>query len=434
MKKAINLSALLISAIILSLCACKKNVQQAENNTTEPTEVETSGEDTETRNATRTATSAKGDNQKQTVYNFPNFMKFDLNDWELLWEKEHEIGDAWGTAYRYKKGSQELEFDDGESTYGYYQDFKLFDSNGKLLKERNFFHADGLISETITDYSRKPAIQYTRAQEKAVDYDLVNSPDKPLTASGEWKKSTIGAEKAPWAKKSYSIPDQFAYYKQAAKKKIVMSNLYDEYITKYFIIGWSEAGHLAYAEYQGGDALNMYLYIQDLQSDKMVVNQKLDFDMENFGTEGNEEEDPGPKTFWKDSQKRIDQKLNQYKIKPIFSQPKVRTFPAKISLSSGSDLVYDTKIEATRRKNYMGDGEEIGKDKISVIRKSDNKRKVVSTHNYDKDSFTQFSGVLGYLKNPYEDDRIAVLKVYDAHSFEGNSSYIAFIGCDLTNF
>lgn len=130
----------------------------------------------------------------ETAFNFPHFMKFDLKNWKKISEKEYEEGDSWGTIYRYQKDNQILEFNDGLSSYGYFQAFQLFDSSKKILKKRDFYYSDGFLNETVVDYTTEPAQEYKRNQEKKVDYKLWESTKKPLLVSGDWLIAQIKGE------------------------------------------------------------------------------------------------------------------------------------------------------------------------------------------------------------------------------------------------
>lgn len=139
-------------------------------------------------NATKSANA-----NSATTYDFEHFLLFDSNNWEKIAEKKDEgEGDAWGTIYRYKKDNLTLELYDGNSSYGYFQNYKLFDKENELMRERDFSYSDGYMSETVKDYMTHK--QYTREEERSVKYDLWATKNKPLMASGEWTISTIEME------------------------------------------------------------------------------------------------------------------------------------------------------------------------------------------------------------------------------------------------
>ena len=126
-----------------------------------------------------------------SAIDFKHFMKLDLSKWEKVKTEKYEEGDAWGTTYQYKRDNQTLKYDDGVNSYGYNQNYKLFDANNKLLKERDFYYSDGQVEERVVDYTTAPPTEYIRTQEKKVAYDLWESDKKPIMASGDWTKSKL---------------------------------------------------------------------------------------------------------------------------------------------------------------------------------------------------------------------------------------------------
>ena len=124
-----------------------------------------------------------------TKFAFPYFGDFDLSTWKNLGTKtEGEEVDYKITSYQ--KGNRILErtsADMGEMYYGY--DYKLKDTDGKIIKERNFnFNGDGrMLEEKVKDYSTNS--EYTRKQTLKKHWYQLNA--KPLMVNGNWTKSTL---------------------------------------------------------------------------------------------------------------------------------------------------------------------------------------------------------------------------------------------------
>lgn len=123
-----------------------------------------------------------------TKFDFPYFGSYDLSEWKKISTKsEGEEVDI--TITTYQKGNQFMEVtkaERGEFYYGY--DFKLMDNNQKILKERNFsFTADmdlRELSETVKDYTKNPAQQYSRTQK--LDKHFYDLNDRPVMVLGNW--------------------------------------------------------------------------------------------------------------------------------------------------------------------------------------------------------------------------------------------------------
>ena len=124
-----------------------------------------------------------------TQYSFEHFISFDLNNWVQASKEDYEEGDAWGKDCTYTKEGYKLTIDEGNSSYGYNQNHKLYDASGKLLKERDFYFAGGYMSETVIDH--EAGKKYERGADATVAYDLWETNNKPLIVEGEWKMSNL---------------------------------------------------------------------------------------------------------------------------------------------------------------------------------------------------------------------------------------------------
>jgi hypothetical protein len=129
-----------------------------------------------------------------TKFDFPNFGSFDLSEWKNEGTKDESGGDAEIKTTTYSKNGQTIEVskvDVGE--YGYGSVHKLYDSNLRLLKQRDFnFMTDANfreIVEIVKDYTATPPKQYMRSQKLTKHYLQLNA--YPLLANGQWKVSDL---------------------------------------------------------------------------------------------------------------------------------------------------------------------------------------------------------------------------------------------------
>lgn len=125
----------------------------------------------------------------ETNFRFPYFGTFDLSDWTKLSDKDESGGDASIITTTYKRKNQYLEVSKVDiGGYGYERSYKLMDENKKVLKERALkFSADmelRELRETVIDYTKSPAKEYSRTQQLKKHHSQLNS--LPLMVNGNW--------------------------------------------------------------------------------------------------------------------------------------------------------------------------------------------------------------------------------------------------------
>ena len=134
------------------------------------------------------------------IFDFPHFGNFDLTTWTDLGVTNREAGDAETATYRYMKNDQVLEIENTNvGEYGYYNTYRLMNTNDEILKERKFGFQAGMgddgtqmkLSETVKDYTSKK--QYERTQMLTKHFMQLNA--RPEMVNGTWEENTLVVEK-----------------------------------------------------------------------------------------------------------------------------------------------------------------------------------------------------------------------------------------------
>lgn len=158
-------------AITLSLSllsSCGNEGQPAEQTTT-----------AETADSTQEAAASK--------FDFEHFGSFDLTDWKQMPASTEEGGDVEIETTVYEKDGLTLEISAvNMGEYGYATRHALKDANGQVQKIRilEFTNEPFSVTETVQDYTVKPAKKFTRTQETGKHYSQLNP--LPTAATGDW--------------------------------------------------------------------------------------------------------------------------------------------------------------------------------------------------------------------------------------------------------
>lgn len=128
-----------------------------------------------------------------TQFYFENFGSYNLKDWDKKSIKDESGGDAEILVILYQRGEQFLEItksDGGE--YGYSRTYKVMDASKQTLLERILeFQIDPFkLTETVTDFTIKPARIYSRSQILKKHFMQLNA--KPLIVNNEnWMQNSV---------------------------------------------------------------------------------------------------------------------------------------------------------------------------------------------------------------------------------------------------
>lgn len=191
---------------------------------------------------------------------------------------------------------------------------------------------------------------------------------------------------------------------------------------KFYPIGWSKDGKFAYLTEPPDEACGCYfveIYIVDLQTDKVLWSEK-------YNSEGDKKPDT-LKGYWQKNQRKLSQKLNQYKIISSKSFSHLQTSFKSKSDSFKVDLFSDVKL---------GDDAYSSEGKVEI--------KLISSQKGEKTLYQEvyqgenYKGVMdaevgGVLRSPFE-DRIAVILSQTQRGWEGppHITRISIVGADLT--
>lgn len=222
---------------------------------------------------------------------------------------------------------------------------------------------------------------------------------------------------------SYTLPQEIKYYGEVQEND---HNAPDFYIpTKFFPIGWSEDGKLAYIIEPADEACGCYFFsiiIQDMNRDKIIWQWNL-----NEEIEGHQD---SLESIWKKNHKMFTDTLKNHFI----HQNKNITIKKgkKYSYSKNSFNIKVIQKREAREDNYFN---AITYEKI-IVEKNNNSSKRVYEKSTKEFSLSLSADVVGHIKSPYE-NRIALIYKKEIRGYEGPPNVIGFklIGCDLeTNF
>ena len=228
-------------------------------------------------------------------------------------------------------------------------------------------------------------------------------------------------------KSSYDLPKELVFPRNWEKEGYI-NPLYP----KIFPIGWSRDGKFAYAEEPVDEACGCYffnIYIQDMYSDKMVWNWKLEMDQE----QGYDVEKGNAfyfKKVWAKNNALFSQKLNEYQVEPL---PVSRLVKLPMVINNNQ-----CTFSISNRSIYISDFEQsmIASTTISLLVNGAAKKKVFNKKYTYAENFssTISNNILGYLKSSYE-NRIALFYITENRGYEGIPTVIdiQMIGCDLSN-
>ena len=169
--------AFIFCAVLLSSCGSES--QPAEQ--TPP-----AGTADTTQAAAPTATEASATAPK---FDFEHFGSYDLSTWKSMPSKNEEGGDVEIEVLVYEKDGLKLEIEEtSKGEYGLDIWYRLTGADGKVQKVRSleFSNDPYAITETVNDYTVKPAKKYSRTQEVDKHYSQMNP--LPATATGAWKE------------------------------------------------------------------------------------------------------------------------------------------------------------------------------------------------------------------------------------------------------
>lgn len=137
-------------------------------------------------------------NTKQQ-FSYPHFGTFDLSTWKKMPDRDDSSDELDVTTSIYKKENRILEISTnsmGEFYWG--KDFKLFDNNKQLLKQRSISissdsESGSQLEELVKDFSSNAPMEYVRSQKLKKHFSQINP--KPDMAKGVWNSTAIKGEK-----------------------------------------------------------------------------------------------------------------------------------------------------------------------------------------------------------------------------------------------
>jgi hypothetical protein len=125
-----------------------------------------------------------------SVIDFPHFGQYDLTSWEKIPTKNmDEGGDVTTTSVAYKKDGMTMTIDTLQSEYYFEIQHTLKDNKGIVQKMRSlhFSNDPQELTETVNDYTLKPAKKYSRKQKFDKSYQQLTAI--PTMVTGEWLES-----------------------------------------------------------------------------------------------------------------------------------------------------------------------------------------------------------------------------------------------------
>lgn len=133
-----------------------------------------------------------------TVFDYPHFGAFDLNNWKKKNTTDESGGDAEINTNTYEKGGQSLAVSLTEvGEYGYSNRYVWKDTKGNVIKERQLeFSIDPfLLTETVKVFNISPAKQYQRSQKLSKHFMQLNA--RPMMVNGEWSTQPLVETQTP---------------------------------------------------------------------------------------------------------------------------------------------------------------------------------------------------------------------------------------------
>lgn len=217
---------------------------------------------------------------------------------------------------------------------------------------------------------------------------------------------------------TYTLPIEYNYY---GKLNSLSHNPKTFYLAdKFYPIGWSKDGKLAYFLEYANEACDCYranLIIKDMVIDKTIWEYK-------FNNEGDEEWDKDNlNTLWKEKYILFQEYLSKHKI----IQQK------HISVQEGINIQHETSnftIKHDIEKQSDPDWPMVIKENVVVINKSRKQKRVHSKN--DPHSIVLDSKIYGIIKSPFE-NRIAIMFKRMQRGWEGPPHVYTydFAGCSL---
>ncbi len=124
-----------------------------------------------------------------TKFDFEHFGSYDLSAWTAKPPKAEGGGDVEIEVLTYEKDGLKIEIEElDKGEYGYEVWYRLTGADGKVQKLRTleFTNEPYAITETVNDYTVKPAKKYSRTQQVDKHYSQMNP--LPTSATGTWKE------------------------------------------------------------------------------------------------------------------------------------------------------------------------------------------------------------------------------------------------------
>jgi hypothetical protein len=122
-----------------------------------------------------------------TKFDFEHFGSYDLSTWTKMETTGEGGGDVEIEVLAFEKDGQKLEIEEYyKGEYGYDLWYRLTGADGKVQKIRTleFSNEPFAVTETVNDYTVKPAKKYSRTQETGKHYSQLDP--LPTAATGAW--------------------------------------------------------------------------------------------------------------------------------------------------------------------------------------------------------------------------------------------------------
>lgn len=208
--------------------------------------------------------------------------------------------------------------------------------------------------------------------------------------------------------KTYSLPAEIKY---------ITNNTGDYLYDKFFFIGWSEDGKIAYCVEPADEATGMYFFqviIQDLVSDKILWKWELP-----------ETDEGNPQSVWQTNYETFQTKLNEHKI--IQQEKPVMSGAQFLAHNSHFELITNTQT-----KTNPDFGLEVVAQTDVLLSTKTKGQKNIYTSKEDDYSMVLGAFAPGCLISPYQ-NRIAAMLVKERWGYEGPPNVFTFklIGSNL---
>ncbi len=124
-----------------------------------------------------------------TKFDFEHFGSYDLSTWKVMAPQTEEGGDVVIEVLTYEKDGMKMEIEESDQgEYGYSVWYRLTGADGKVQKTRSlkFTNEPFAVTESVNDYTVKPAKKYTRTQETGKHHFELKP--LPTAATGAWEE------------------------------------------------------------------------------------------------------------------------------------------------------------------------------------------------------------------------------------------------------